>query len=311
MATIAVVGGANVDIQGFSSHRLRAQDSNPGRIGMSAGGVGRNIAENLVRLGHTVRFLTVLGEDRNGEFLLHNLRDTGIDSAHVEVCTGCSTSAYLCILDADASLHSAVADMAILERLNPSLLSRHAAAFEGIDLCVVDANLEERAIERTLELCGDTPCLIDPVSAAKAGRARRLVGRFYAAKPNEAELEVLSGMPVGNEDELRRAVEVLHDRGTHWVFVSLGSRGLYYSDGRRHGRVESRGAHPVNVSGAGDAMTAAIAGAVSDGKAIAETAAFAVCAAAITTEAESTVSPLLAAAAVEARVREVVLHNQI
>lgn len=311
MATIAVVGGANVDIQGFSLSRLRPQDSNPGRIGMSAGGVGRNIAENLARLGHTVRFVTVLGEDRYGELLLQNLRDTGIDPTHVEVCADCSTSVYLCILDADASLHSAVADMAILERLDAAFLSRHVAVFEGIDLCVVDANLEEEAIGRAIELCGTTPCLLDPVSAAKAVRARRLVGNFHAVKPNESELEVLSGMPVGSDGELQRAVERLHDQGTRWVFVSLGARGLYYSDGRRCGRVESTGVRPVNVSGAGDAMTAAIAGAVSDGKAIDETAAFAVSAAAVTTEAESTVSPQLSAAMVEARAHKVVLHNRV
>ena len=47
----AVVGAANIDIGGFPQGRIALQDSNPGRVILSAGGVGRNIACNLARLG--------------------------------------------------------------------------------------------------------------------------------------------------------------------------------------------------------------------------------------------------------------------
>ena len=40
---VTVVGGVNVDIGGQPSNTLVPQDSNPGTVGMSLGGVGRNI----------------------------------------------------------------------------------------------------------------------------------------------------------------------------------------------------------------------------------------------------------------------------
>lgn len=54
MSRFVVIGGANVDIMGIADQALRSQDSNPGTIRTTLGGVGRNIAENLARLDEAV-----------------------------------------------------------------------------------------------------------------------------------------------------------------------------------------------------------------------------------------------------------------
>ena len=46
-----VVGGVNVDIGGRSHAKLVAADSNPGKVSVSLGGVGRNIAHNMALMG--------------------------------------------------------------------------------------------------------------------------------------------------------------------------------------------------------------------------------------------------------------------
>ena len=56
-----VVGGVNMDIGGTPLAPLVRQDSNPGRVRMSLGGVGRNIAHNMALLGLDVRMITALG----------------------------------------------------------------------------------------------------------------------------------------------------------------------------------------------------------------------------------------------------------
>ena len=48
---VTVVGGVNMDIGGRPAAVPVMQDSNPGTVGMSLGGVGRNIAHNLRLLG--------------------------------------------------------------------------------------------------------------------------------------------------------------------------------------------------------------------------------------------------------------------
>ncbi|MEA4820923.1 MAG: PfkB family carbohydrate kinase, partial [Erysipelotrichales bacterium] len=58
--SIYVIGGANIDIQGTPFEKLKYKDSNPGIISYSFGGVARNVAENLARLGDNVNFISVL-----------------------------------------------------------------------------------------------------------------------------------------------------------------------------------------------------------------------------------------------------------
>ena len=58
-----VVGGMNMGIGGRPHQKLVAQDSNPGQVRMSLGGVGRNIAHNMALLGVDVRMLTAFGDD--------------------------------------------------------------------------------------------------------------------------------------------------------------------------------------------------------------------------------------------------------
>ena len=57
-AYVAVVGAVNVDIGGTPDSALVPADSNPGRVTVTLGGVGRNIAENLCRLGKRVLMVT-------------------------------------------------------------------------------------------------------------------------------------------------------------------------------------------------------------------------------------------------------------
>ncbi len=48
---VVVVGSCNMDVTGYSDKKLVYEDSNPGKIRCTPGGVGRNIAENLALLG--------------------------------------------------------------------------------------------------------------------------------------------------------------------------------------------------------------------------------------------------------------------
>ena len=63
---ILVLGASIVDIIGFSKREFKAKDSIPGSIKISLGGVCRNIAENLARVGINTEFISILGDDANG-----------------------------------------------------------------------------------------------------------------------------------------------------------------------------------------------------------------------------------------------------
>ena len=120
---IAVVGAVNVDISGTPDTTYMPGDSNPGNVRLTLGGVGRNIAENLCRLGHKVIMITALGEDANAAQVKQGCREVGIDLSHSLVVPQGRTSTYLCLNDEQGEIVGAVSDMAIYEALTPTFLS--------------------------------------------------------------------------------------------------------------------------------------------------------------------------------------------
>ena len=110
---VTVVGGVNMDIGGTSAGALVAQDSNPGAVRMSLGGVGRNIAHNMALLGVDVRMLTAFGDDMNAQRIAASCGELGIDISQCLTVPGAATSTYLFISGPDGDMELAINDMAI------------------------------------------------------------------------------------------------------------------------------------------------------------------------------------------------------
>ena len=99
----------------------------------------------------------------------------------------------------------------------------------------------------------------DPVSAAKCGVLKPFLGKLTLIKPNRMELEALSGLPCGTDEEIANAAEELLRQGVKQVVVSLGERGCWsFGRGASLIRGIDCGLPVVNASGAGDAFMAGL-----------------------------------------------------
>jgi pseudouridine kinase len=309
MTELTIVGGANVDIQGFPHARFLPGDSNPGTVRINAGGVGRNVAEASARLGLSVRFLSVFSNNPFSRIIIDSLHDLAIDTVGSLIAPEGNPPMYLCVLDESGKLVAAVSDMEIVERLTPDWADSVLDIVRGSQVCVLDANLPQETIRRFATLASETRILFDPVSVTKAFRGKDSVGHFYAIKPNVEEAEALSGMRIKTDSDLGRAAAHFHAQGTKLVFISLGRRGLFFSDGEMQRIALSPRVHVANVSGAGDAATAGIAYGIVKGLAADQTARLAVSTAALTVQSVFPIDPDLGPARAEALAREVVIDE--
>ncbi len=307
---VTVIGGSNIDIQGYPARELSLHDSNPGSVRSGSGGVARNIAENLARLGLPVRFLSALGDDGFGKDILAELGALGVDTSPSLILRGRATSAYLCIMDETGRLLAAVSDMEGVERIDPAWIDRNAEAVRGSQLCVVDANLPEETIGYLVRSFPALPFVLDPVSAAKAVRARAHVGRFAAVKPNLREAEALIGRTIQSDGDLDRAAALLHASGTRLVFISLGERGLYFSSGEACGIATAPARTVASTNGAGDAATAAIAFGLVRGYPVEAIARLAEAAASFAAQVRESVNRSATALLLEARASEVAIERR-
>ena len=73
------IGAANVDVHGESRAAIVMRDSNPGHLRTSAGGVTRNVMENLARLGVDARMVSALGDDLFGDLVRRESALAGLD----------------------------------------------------------------------------------------------------------------------------------------------------------------------------------------------------------------------------------------
>ena len=289
-ARCAVVGGANIDIGGFPLGRIAMQDSNPGRVTLSAGGVGRNIACSLARLGVQTRLVAPLGTDAFGDLVRSECERAGVDTGLCFTFPGEASSAYLFIADANGDMQLAVNDMAVCDRMTPEALSGRLDALNAMDAVVLDANLPADTL-RFLAENVRVPLLADAVSTAKAPRLLGALRRLWALKPNAIEAEALTGTPVHDADSAARAARQLVDMGAARVFITLGENGACCADGDGLAMLPGAPIRMVNATGAGDAFTAALAWGCVRGLSLRECGAAGLAAASIAVESLETVSP--------------------
>ena len=265
-ASVVVVGGANTDIIGASSARLLPNDSNPGHIRVSAGGVGRNVAENLARLGVRTALITAFGGDEAGRRLLDACTDAGIDVTASIVAPDLPGAHYLAILDEHCDMAVAVNDMRVLDLVTAEALAEpeRAAALATAGLVVADANLPAASLE-WLAAHVTAPIVFEPVSVAKGPRAVGILHRLAAVTPNAAEAAALLGHEVDGLDGALAAARELVGRGVGAAFVTCGEAGTAWADAASSGTTPAPHVTVANASGAGDAFCAGVAWALLSG----------------------------------------------
>ncbi len=162
-----VIGGANVDLKARSSARATDHTSNPGHGSMAPGGVARNIAENIARLGDRVHLISVVGRDPMGDNLLEHTAAAGVRIEHV-TRTDRPTGTYTAVFDVDGELIVAIADMEATAELGPEQLHHARDIIATAGVLVLDGNLGLDTLNYALDLSAGVYTVFEPVSVPKA-----------------------------------------------------------------------------------------------------------------------------------------------
>jgi pseudouridine kinase len=296
---VLVLGGANMDVTATSHAQPAVGDSNPGRVRSAPGGVARNVAENLARLGHDTRLLSAVGDDLQGRSLLEATQRAGVDVRSCWVLAGEATSTYVSLHGPDGHLEMAVNDMRILERITPEQLAAHADRVRHAAVVVVDCNLTEQALAWLFANRGVTPVFVDAVSAFKCPRVRPWLAQVHTLKVNRQEAQALCGFTLQTDADIERAAQWLHTQGVQQVVLSLGARGVYWSgNGAGQGWHAAVPGDVVNASGAGDALMAGLVHGFLHRQGLAESIPFALACAALTLQSEQANHPSLSVVSV-------------
>jgi pseudouridine kinase len=259
---ISCIGAANLDRKLRSLAPLVMGTSNPARQDEAFGGVARNIAENLARLGAPVALTTAVGDDAAGRALLTHAQGHGIDTGATLTLPNTCSGTYTAVLDGHGEMLLALADMDLYDAITPAFLSGQSGHRPLPALTVADLNLplDSVAALRDDALASGVPLVIVAVSQPKMARLPLDLHGVRLLILNHGELETRVGAPIRTDAEFAAACALVQAQGAQDVIVTRGGAGLFYTRPGTAGvtRLAALDATVIDVTGAGDAFAAGV-----------------------------------------------------
>jgi len=259
---VLVIGAAGVDIVGVMKGEPRMGTSNPARIRTSYGGVARNVAENLARLGQPVKLITALGSGRSGERLIGEVAEAGVDVDAVLCTPEYPTGTYLAAVDPRGALQYALDDMRVITALTPAYLQERYDLFKEASVLIVDTNLSKETLRKAISLArrARIPICADPTSVILASRLRPHLSKLALVMPNSAEAGILCErtFEASKRRQALEAAKCLVSQGVGIAIITLAQFGVCYATSTTSGSVPAIRTDVIDPTGGGDALTATV-----------------------------------------------------
>jgi pseudouridine kinase len=250
-ATIACIGGAHRDHHAVLHAPSIPGTSNPGSVFADDGGVARNVAVNLARLGRSVLLCSRVGNDEAGRVLLAESPGASL----ITVSDRRPTASYTAILEPTGELVIGLADMDIYDELRPGILEPALPTLREAAFWFLDANLPTDTIAWLLAAAGEIPTAMDAVSVAKSQRLARVLPEIRYLFCNVAQAAAIAATAVSQP---AAAAESLRQAGSRAGIVSAGAAGIAVYEGSTVQTIPALPATPRDVTGAGDALAAGV-----------------------------------------------------
>ncbi len=250
------LGGATVDRIYRLSGAAVPGSSNPGQRRTGFGGVARNVAETLARLGERVALVSAVGDDADGRALVAALDASGVNTDAVAIAPGEHTAEYVAVIDGAGDLALGVADMGLLDRHLGALQDRAFASLAPGDWLFADCNAPEAALAALIARARASriPLALDCISVAKARRLPTDLAGVAALFLNRDEAAAVLDAALEPPD----ALVALRARGAERVVLTLGAAGAMAIDAGGIVAMPARAARVVDVTGAGDSHLAGV-----------------------------------------------------
>lgn len=315
MPPLLAIGSAALDIKTRLSRPPLPTTDVPGRITLKAGGVARNIAENLARLNVPVMFAGILGDDPQARILIDLTQQAGVtfvpiarsapppaDLTRLKLPPALPTATLNVVLGPDHRQIAGAFSGDILEALQPADLDQVRHLIEAAPAVLCDGGLPADVLIRLRDLLPpDTFFYCNPGSVALTPRLEPLLDRLDLLTCNHLEAQALTQVKIDGPAKLVSAAMILVKQGVQRVVVTFGARGLAYADETRSLYQPARPVNLIDATGAGDALAAALLEALIRDTPIDLCLKRGLAAAALTCESEDSVSSLMSPSAIEGR----------
>ena len=256
---ITVVGSNMIDmVTNINRMPRKGETIEAPYFDMGFGGKGANQAVAASLLGADVNMVTRVGDDIFGSEVKKNFESYGINTSYIEVAKGISNGVAPIFVDQDGNNYILIVKGANLY-IKKEDVQRAKPQIEKSDLVIMQLEIPIETVYFTINLCNNlgVPVILNPAPGAHLNF--EIIKKADVLIPNETELEIISGLPVMNIDEITNAAMSLIEKGVKQVIATVGDKGSLLINKKNRIHIKSKKVNTKDTTGAGDAFIGSFA----------------------------------------------------
>ena len=216
------------------------------------GGKGCNQAIAISRLGGKVKFISKIGDDDYGKLAINKLKKENIDTSNIIISNKHKTGVAGIHVDSNTGKNAITVvrgapSSLIIREIDTNLIKQSKIFLTQLEI-PTEVTLHCLKVAKEFGLT----TILNPAPACKlSSDFFKLVDYFT---PNEMEAEFYTGIKIYDENDVKMSAKKLIEMGVKKVIITLGEKGLFYSDGKDEIYMKATPDKAVDTTGAGDAF---------------------------------------------------------
>ena len=271
MSDISVLGIFVADIS-FSGPKIPAIGETilGNKYNVGPGGKGCNQAVAIARLGAKVNFISKIGKDSYGELALKTLTKNKINTESVIQDENLQTGVAGILVDQNSGKNAINVIVGAPSTLKVAEIDKHINIIKNSKIFLTQLEVPKDVTLHCLKIAKENGCLtiLNPAPASEI--TKEFYNNIDFFTPNETEAEFYTGIKITNEKEAKQAADKLLNLGIRKIIITLGEKGLFYSNGKEEIYLKATSVKAIDTTGAGDAFNGGLAFGLSKEKPIKE-----------------------------------------
>ncbi len=271
MSDISVLGIFVADIS-FSGPKIPSVGETilGNKYNVGPGGKGCNQAIAIARLGGKVNFISKIGKDSYGELALNTLKKNNINIENIIQDEKLQTGVAGILVDHNSGKNAINVIVGAPSSLKVSEIEKKFSLIKSSKIFLTQLEVPKDVTLHCLKTAKENGCItiLNPAPASEI--SKEFYNNIDYFTPNETEAEFYTGIKITNEQEAKQAAEKLLNLGIKKVIITLGEKGLFYTDGKEEIYIKASSVKAIDTTGAGDAFNGGLAFGLSKDKPINE-----------------------------------------
>ena len=229
------------------------------KYNVGPGGKGCNQAIAIARLGGNTNFISKIGKDAYGDLALKTLEKNKISTENIIQDGNQQTGVAGILVDQNTGKNAINVIVGAPSSLKISEIEKQINLIKRSKIFLTQLEVPKDVTLHCLKTAKENGCttILNPAPASEI--SNEFYNNIDFFTPNETEAEFYTGIKITNDQEAKQAADKLLNLGIKKVIITLGEKGLFYSDGKEEIYLKASAVKAIDTTGAGDAFNGGLA----------------------------------------------------